>query len=76
MAGLARLELTDDEVRAYTAQIGEVLRYVKLLEKVDVEGIEPLTHPLDMELPLREDAVETSPRDPAADGGYKVPPIL
>jgi len=87
-ATLARLELTDAEVKTFTAQLGDILKYVDQLQALDVSNIEPLTHPLQLATPLREDVVCAFP--PNADGkpkvlssapetlyeGYKVPPIL
>jgi aspartyl-tRNA(Asn)/glutamyl-tRNA(Gln) amidotransferase subunit C len=88
VAHLARLALSDQEVKLFTAQLKEILDYVELLQDVDVEGIEPLFHPIDLELPLREDHVDS--RIESGDGknsilnstphvlndGFKVPPIL
>lgn len=74
VANLARLELTDEEVRLFTHQIGNVLEYVAQLEKIDVSGVAPLTHPLESAAPLREDVCE--PFGSLVDGGYSVPPII
>lgn len=88
VADLARLELTDEESRNFGAQLGEILAYMDLLGEVDVQGVEPLTHPFELATPLRTDRVIPSPTD--AEGrakvlasapetlydGYKVPPIL
>jgi len=92
VAHLARLELTDEEVRLFTAQLGQVIGYVELLQEVKIGSgssqVEPLTHPLELETPLRDDVVRPSPVDsegqskmlsPAPDvldGGFKVPPIV
>lgn len=88
VASLARLELSDQEVKTYTGQIREVLNYVDQLQELDVDRIEPLTHPLDLGTPMREDVVVPSPRDEEGrpkvlksapdvlEDGYKVPPIL
>ncbi|MGZ3698245.1 MAG: Asp-tRNA(Asn)/Glu-tRNA(Gln) amidotransferase subunit GatC [Bdellovibrionota bacterium] len=70
VAGLARLELTDAEVSTFTAQLGEVLKYVDQLQEVATAGIEPLTHPIKLETPLREDVAREFPR--GADGRPKV----
>jgi aspartyl-tRNA(Asn)/glutamyl-tRNA(Gln) amidotransferase subunit C len=81
VADLARLELTDAEVRLFTAQLADVLGYVDQLSAVDVTGVEPLMQPIELETALREDvarpgrsAVATAPE--SVDGAYKVPPIL
>ncbi len=81
-AELARLELTDEEVNVFTPQLREVFKYIELLKEVDVKGVEPLTHPFELETPLREDEVSVSPAkilDSAPDvlyDGFKVPSIL
>jgi aspartyl-tRNA(Asn)/glutamyl-tRNA(Gln) amidotransferase subunit C len=88
VAHLARLELTDEEVRVFTSQLGEIIGYVGQLQSVDVAGVEPLIHPFENTPPLREDRARPSPRDASGapkvlqhapevlDGGFKVPPIL
>lgn len=91
IANLARLELTHQEVSTFTSQLSEILGYVEQLQKADVSGTEPLTHPLDLAdlvTPLREDRAIPSPTDsegkPKVLGcapdllydGFKVPQIL
>lgn len=88
VAHLARLELSEHEVETYTAQLGKIIGYVEQLQEVDVHGIEPLTHPLELSPSLREDIPAATPvngegkprvLDSAPDvlyDGYKVPPIL
>jgi aspartyl-tRNA(Asn)/glutamyl-tRNA(Gln) amidotransferase subunit C len=88
VAELARLELSDQEVQLFTSQLGEVLKYIDQLQSVDVSGVEPLTHALDLVHPLREDVIKPSPVDAAGKpkvlssapdvmyDGFKVPPIL
>ena len=41
VAKLANLQLTDTEEELYTEQISEILEYIKKLEEVDTEGVEP-----------------------------------
>lgn len=41
IAELAKLSLTDAEIRLYSEQLGKVLDYVKGLQKVDVSGVKP-----------------------------------
>ena len=92
MAHLARLELTEDEVRTYTSQLGKILDYVQSLQSPelgDLSAVAPLISPAD-ETPeaasegtfLREDELRASEVDVLAgapdvlDNGFKVPPIL
>jgi aspartyl-tRNA(Asn)/glutamyl-tRNA(Gln) amidotransferase subunit C len=88
LAALARLELTEAEVKTFTSQLGGILGYVGQLAGVDVSGIEPLVHPIELETALRDDLVRPSPVD--AQGkprvlesapdvlhdGFKVPQVI
>ncbi len=89
VADLARLALTDEEVRLYANQMKVTLGYVDQISKVTIpEGTEPMYHPLEIETPMRDDVVVPSPTTadgkpkmikPAPDTlyeGFKVPPIL
>src|SRR4051794_24998750 len=88
VAELARLELTDAEVRTFTDQLGKILGYVEQLQKVDVQGVAPLMNPFELSTPMREDEIVPSPTDAvgkpkvlrsapeALNDGFKVPPIL
>ena len=88
VATLARLDLSDQEVKVFTSQLGGILKYVEQLQQADVSGVEPLIHPLDLKTPMREDVahpfaktadgkpkvLESAPE--VMDQGYKVPPII
>jgi aspartyl-tRNA(Asn)/glutamyl-tRNA(Gln) amidotransferase subunit C len=43
-AQLARLQLSDDEIAKFQAQLSQVLDYVEKLKQVDVTGVEPTAH--------------------------------
>ncbi len=81
-AELARLKLTPDERRDFTDQLQKVLEYVEQIKEVNVEGVEPLSHPIDQPLFLREDEpqnesdhiLEAAPE--VLYDGFKVPPVL
>ncbi len=88
VAELARLKLTDAEVREFTVQIGKIIHYVDELQRVDVTGIAPLVHPIELATPMREDVVvppvldsekrptTLGPAPEVIDGGFRVPQIL
>lgn len=61
MARLARLHLDDAEAEAMRDELGRVLDHVASLQAIDVEGVEPLTHPRPMAHRLADDVVEPSP---------------
>lgn len=43
-AQLARLNLSEEEITRFQAQLSQVLEYVEMLKKVDVTGVEPTAH--------------------------------
>lgn len=84
IAALARLGIEPDEVEAYAASLSRILGLVEEMNRVDTAGIEPMAHPLDVALRLRDDEVtEADRRDkflelaPASeDGLYLVPRVI
>jgi aspartyl-tRNA(Asn)/glutamyl-tRNA(Gln) amidotransferase subunit C len=84
VAKLSRLELSDEQVRAYTGQLAHVLEYISKLNELDVADVEPMAHAMDMSNVLREDVV----REPlpvqvalanapqAAEPYFRVPKVL
>ncbi len=55
VAHLARLELSDAELTTMTRQLGAIIDYVNQLQQVNVEGVEPLAHPLPVHNVFRAD---------------------
>ncbi|HEX8097200.1 MAG TPA: Asp-tRNA(Asn)/Glu-tRNA(Gln) amidotransferase subunit GatC [Pyrinomonadaceae bacterium] len=43
IAQLAHLEITEEELRAYTPQIAEIVAYVEQLNELDTSSVEPST---------------------------------
>lgn len=84
VASLARLSLTDEELATYGQQLTQILSYVHVLDEVDIEGVEPMPHAIDLENVFRSDETRPSlPREaalqnaPKTDGQYfQVPQIL
>ena len=60
VAGLARLELSDDEVETFTAQLGSILSHAADISSLDLEGLIPMAHPFDLENILRSDVPTAS----------------
>ena len=58
-AGLARLNLSEEEVAKFQAQLSHVLEYVEKLNTVDVSQVEPTAHTNPVFNVVRED----EPRD-------------
>jgi aspartyl-tRNA(Asn)/glutamyl-tRNA(Gln) amidotransferase subunit C len=48
VAGLARLALTDEEVERLGGQLNAILEAVGKVAELDLSGVEPTSHPLDL----------------------------
>ena len=48
VARLARLELSEEELERFGAQLSAILEAVGKVAELDLEGIEPTAHPLDL----------------------------
>src|SRR5262245_32517982 len=69
IALLARLRLGDAEAERLRTELTSILGYIETLRGVDTNGVEPMTHAVPMDCPLREDLVAPSlPVDEALDG--------
>lgn len=58
VAKLARLELTDEEVKKYSKQLGSILEYVEKINEVDTTGVEPMPHAIPLYNVMRDDIVK------------------
>ncbi|HWH34938.1 MAG TPA: Asp-tRNA(Asn)/Glu-tRNA(Gln) amidotransferase subunit GatC [Acidimicrobiales bacterium] len=84
VAGLARLELTGEELERFTGQLAAVLDHAAGVEALDVAGVEPTAHPLGLTNVLRDDIPGASlERDEVLAGApavendrFRVPPVL
>jgi aspartyl-tRNA(Asn)/glutamyl-tRNA(Gln) amidotransferase subunit C len=59
-AQLARLNLSEEEIAKFQAQLGQVLEYVEKLKAVDVSGVEPTAHAFTVQNVFRTDAARPS----------------
>ncbi|MBU0636614.1 Asp-tRNA(Asn)/Glu-tRNA(Gln) amidotransferase subunit GatC [Patescibacteria group bacterium] len=55
IAKLARIELTDEELKKYHSQLSDILTYIDQLKEVNVDDVEPTTQTTGLENVLRED---------------------
>ena len=55
IASLAKLELTDQEVKEYSKDLTNILKWMEELKEVDVSNVEPVTSVTKNELFERED---------------------
>lgn len=84
VAVLARLKLTDEQVSVLTGELGSILGHIDTIRQLDLEGVEPTAHPLEMTDSTREDIVKPSLSQEAAlanapeqrDGAFVIPRIV
>ena len=81
VARLARLELSDDEVERMSGELTGILGHIEKIGELDLEGVPPTSHVVEVTNALREDEPRPSwPREqvfeqaPAVrDDGFEVP---
>ncbi|MDQ6819763.1 MAG: Asp-tRNA(Asn)/Glu-tRNA(Gln) amidotransferase subunit GatC [Actinomycetota bacterium] len=82
VARLARLELSDEDVERMGAELSKVLDHIEKIRELDLHGVPPTSHVVDVVNVLRPDVAEPSlPREcvleaapePVPEGGFGVP---
>ncbi len=84
VANLARLQLSDEEVKHLGEDMNKILGFMDLLNELDTTDIAPLEHVVEMDSRLRKDEAKTplSHEDalknaPDADSDYfRVPKVI
>lgn len=82
VAKLARLDLREDELDRLTSELGAILDAVSKVAELDLAGVPPTSHPLDVVNVLADDEPHASLRldeafanAPAREGDlFRVPP--
>src|SRR5687767_14525901 len=60
IALLARLELDDAEAERLRGDLSAILAHMDRLRDLDTTGVEPMTHAVPVDLPLRPDEIDPS----------------
>ena len=84
VAKLARLLVSEEEKDVLTRQLSGILTYVGKLNELNTEGVEPLSHVIDIKNVFREDKTRESLSQDLAlsnapekrDGFFRVPKII
>ncbi len=84
LAKLARLALSEEELKQFAGQIDDIVGHVSAVQNVDARGVEPMSHPHNIATTMREDVVNKTlnaeqalDQAPAVeDGRFMVPQIL
>jgi aspartyl-tRNA(Asn)/glutamyl-tRNA(Gln) amidotransferase subunit C len=81
IARLARIKVTDAEAQSLQGELSGILDWVKMLDEVNTDGVEPLTSVVAMQLRQREDkvtegekAAEVTQNAPMTEDGFFVVP--
>jgi aspartyl-tRNA(Asn)/glutamyl-tRNA(Gln) amidotransferase subunit C len=84
IAGLTRLGLDEAEVERMTHELDGILGYIETVKNVDTAKVEPMTHAVPFDCPMRPDdvgqsltvdeALRNAPR--RRDGYFEVPRIV
>ncbi len=84
VANLARLDIDEASIDKFAGQIGTILEYVDVLNRVDTQGVTPTSHAISLTNVFREDREQkTLERDKALanapqkeDGNFVVPKVI
>lgn len=84
VARLARLAVSDEETEQLKDELENILKLIEKMQAIDTNQVDPMTHPLDATLRMRQDAItETCQQDtfqaiaPDAEKGlYRVPKVI
>ncbi len=60
VAELSRLKLTDEQAEDVRHGLGEIIGYMDVLNNIDTEGVEPMSHAFAVKNVMREDKVKPS----------------
>lgn len=84
VAKLARLKLSDAEIKRFAIEMSAITGYIAQLAKANVEGVQATVHPVADQNLWREDASKpsfkreeaTSNAPDAEQNFFKVPPVM
>ena len=63
VARLARIAVPEERLEPLAKELNGILAWIEQLNEVNVDGVDPMTTPVKMTLPMREDVV--------SDGGIR-----
>lgn len=84
IARLARLKVSDEEVPRLEGELNAILKWIEMLNEVDVSNVEPLTSVVAVKMKMRDDIVtdggvpaKVTANAPGADDGFfTVPKVV
>ena len=81
VAKLARLKLSDEEIERMSRELSGILEHVERISELDLEGVEPTSHVVELENVLRPDEPRPSwdrerVLEPAPEGNTRATLVL
>lgn len=84
IAHLARIEINEAQANATLAQLNDIFTMIEKMQRVNTDGVEPMSHPLGGSQRLRADVVSDTDQRAAnlrnapeqADGLFLVPRVV
>jgi len=84
IANLSKLNLTDEELEKYTTQLSDIVSFANELSNINVEGVKPTAHILDIKNVFRKDEIinesdkeELLANAPSQDEGmFRIPKVI
>ena len=83
VARLSRLDLGQEKIAQYAAQLGDILGYMDKLAELDTASVEPMYTPVDQVSVLRDDVVKKDyaradilKNAPETDGAFFIVPRI
>ncbi|MGB9680581.1 MAG: Asp-tRNA(Asn)/Glu-tRNA(Gln) amidotransferase subunit GatC [Minisyncoccia bacterium] len=73
---LARIEITQEEKEKLSSDLENILNYVKQLEEINTDKVEPMSGGSFLENVVREDEMNPEKRNLEKEGYFVVPPIF
>lgn len=84
VAKLARIAVSDEEAQKLQGELNNILGFVEQLNEVDVEGVEPMTSVIEVEMKKRDDTINDGDKSDdivanapmTEDGFFMVPKVV
>ena len=61
IARLARIRVPEDQQESLAGELNDILGWIEQLNEVDIEGVEAMASACDVDLPMRQDQLQSGP---------------
>ncbi|MBU1055435.1 MAG: Asp-tRNA(Asn)/Glu-tRNA(Gln) amidotransferase subunit GatC [Proteobacteria bacterium] len=58
VANLARLDMDEESIQKFVAQIDDILKYIETLNNINTEGVPPTSHAINLTNAFRDDEIK------------------